>query len=117
MNIKSHGRRVAFTLFHTFYSSQETRIQDGYGNARRQSFDPVPIKLAKTNWIYLGLSLRELFFFGESFYSYCFLLYLLFTNFTFLKNQYMMVEYKGALDEISKTFRSLETWYENLTLI
>ena len=29
----------------------------------------------------------------------------------------MMVEYKGALDKISKTFRSLETWYENLTLI
>ena len=46
--------------------------------------------------------------------SFC---YLLFTNFTFLKNQYMMVEYKGALDEISKTFRSVETWYDNLTLI
>ena len=29
----------------------------------------------------------------------------------------MMVEYKGTLDEISKTFRSVETWYDNLTLI
>ena len=26
-------------------------------------------------------------------------------NFTFLKNQYTMVEYKGTLDVISKTFR------------
>ena len=31
--------------------------------------------------------------------------HLLFMNFTFLKNQYTMVEYKGALDVISKTFR------------
>ena len=34
-------------------------------------------------------------------------------NFTFLKNQYTMVEYKGALDVISKTFRSVGAWYEN----
>ena len=25
----------------------------------------------------------------------------------------MMVEYKGALDVISKTFRSVGAWYEN----
>ena len=38
--------------------------------------------------------------------SFC---YFLLTNFTFLKKQYTMVEYKGALDVISKTFRSVGT--------
>ena len=28
---------------------------EGYGNARREHFDPVHTKLAKTNWIYLEL--------------------------------------------------------------
>ena len=62
MNVKSHGGREAFTLFHSFQSPQETGIQDGYGNARRQSFDSVRIKLAKTNWISLRLSLRDFSF-------------------------------------------------------
>ena len=35
-------------------------------------------------------------------------------NFTFLKDQSTMVEYKGALDVISKTFKSVGAWYENL---
>ena len=102
---------------HSFRSSQEARIQDGYGNARCQSF--VPIKLAKTNWIYLGLSLRVFFFFfsvNRFIFSVSFCYFLL-TNFTFLKKQYTMVEYKGALDVISKTFRSVGTWYEYLTFI
>ena len=38
--------------------------------------------------------------------SFC---YFLLTNFTFLKKQYTMVEYQGALDVISKTFRSVGT--------
>ena len=46
--------------------------------------------------------------------SFC---YFLLTNFIFLKKQYTMVEYKGALDVISKTFRSVGTWYENLIFI
>ena len=40
---QSSWGRVAFTLFRSLYSSQETRIQDGYENARREIFDPVPI--------------------------------------------------------------------------
>ena len=87
MNIKSHGGGVALTLFHSFHYSQETGIQDGYGNARRQSFDSVRIKLAKTNCMYLGLSLRDFSswrgancsFFTVSFF------YLLFMNFSFIK--------------------------------
>ena len=64
----------------------------------------VRMKLAKTNWMYLELSLRKsrllnLFVFTV---SCC---YLLFIHFTFLKNQYTIVENKGALDVISKTFR------------
>ena len=97
--------RVAFTLFHSFHSSWDTRIQDGYWNARRESFDPVPIKLAKANWIYQKLSLsNKILLLNRSVFtvSCC---HLLFMNFTFLKNQYTMVEYKGALDVISKTFR------------
>ena len=77
---------------------------EGYGNAWRERFDPVRKKLAKTNWIYLELSLRKslllnLFVFTV---SCC---YLLFIHFTFLKNQYTIVENKGALDVISKTLR------------
>ena len=73
--------------------------------------DPVPIKLAKTSWMYLGLSLRDLLFIlvNRSIFTVS-LCYLLFNNFTFLKNQYTMVEYKGVLDVISKTFRSGGTW-------
>ena len=37
------------------------------------------------------------------------LCYLLFNNFTFLKDQYTMVEYNGVLDVISETFRSVGT--------
>ena len=64
----------------------------------------VRMKLAKTNWMYLDLSLRKslllnLFVFTVS----CF--YLSFIHFIFLKNQYTIVENKGALDVISKTFR------------
>ena len=77
---------------------------EGYGNAWRERFDPVRMKLAKTNWMYLELSLRKslllnLFVFTV---SCC---YLLFIHFTFLKNQYTIVENEGALDVISKTFR------------
>ena len=55
----------------------------------------VRMKLAKTNWMYLELSLRKssllnLFVFTV---SCC---YLLFIHFTFLKNQYTIVENKGA---------------------
>ena len=78
-------------------------------------FDSLPINLSKTKRIYLGLSLRDFLFLVNVFFfltvSFC---YLLFMNFTFLKNQYTMVEYKGALDVISKTFRSVGAWYENL---
>ena len=42
-------RESSFQPLSLFHSSQETRIQDGYGNARCQSLDPVPIKLAKTS--------------------------------------------------------------------
>ena len=68
---------------------------EGYGNAWRERFDPVRMKLAKTNWMYLELSLRKsrllnLFVFTV---SCC---YLLFIHFTFLKNQYTIVENKGA---------------------
>ena len=77
---------------------------EGYGNVWRERFDPVHMKFAKTNSMYLELSLRKslllnLFVFTV---SCC---YLLFIHFTILKNQYTIVENKGALDVISKTFR------------
>ena len=68
-------RESSFQPLSLFHSSQETRIQDGYGNARCQSLDPVPIKLAKnqlnTSW---AVSTRFIIYFGESFYFYCFLM-------------------------------------------
>ena len=70
MNVKFHGGREVFTLFHSFHSSQETGIQDGYGNARRQSFDSVRIKLAKTNWISLRLCLRDFSFRGSKLFLF-----------------------------------------------
>ena len=79
MNIKSHGGRVAFTFFHSFHSSHETQIQDGCGKAWRQSFDPVPIKLAKSDWIYLGSQS----FFRKSLYFYVSFCNLLFISFTY----------------------------------
>ena len=109
MNIKSHVGRVAFSLFHYFIplKKHESKMVMATHGAK----DPVPIKLAKTSWIYLGLSLRDLFFISvnRSIFTVS-LCYLLFNNFTFLKNQYTMVEYKGVLDVISKTFRSGGTW-------
>ena len=67
----------------------------------------VRMKLAKTNWMYLELSLRKslllnLFVFTV---SCC---YLLFIHFTFLKNQYTIIENIGALDVISKTSGKLD---------
>ena len=68
---------------------------EGYGNAWRERFDPVRMKLAKTNWMYLELSLRKSLLLNLFVYtvSCC---YLLFIHFTFLKNQYTIVENKGA---------------------
>ena len=108
VNIKSHGGRVAFALFHSFHPSQETQIQDGDGNARRESFDPVPIKLAKNQSNILGVASTKVSF-DKLFCTYCFLLLLIVHEFYFLKNQHTIVEYKGALDASSKTFRSVET--------
>ena len=81
-----------------FFSQHE-----GYGNAWRERFNPVRMKSAKTNWIYLELSLRKSLLLNVFVFtvSCC---YLLFIDFTFLKNQYTMVEYKGSLDMISKSF-------------
>ena len=68
---------------------------EGYGNAWRERFDPVRMNLAKTNWMYLELSLRKSLLLNLFVYtvSCC---YLLFIHFTFLKNQYTIVENKGA---------------------
>ena len=52
--------------------------------------------------------------FDKLFCIYCLLLLFIVHEFYFLKNQQTIVEYKGALDAISKTFRSIETWHENL---
>ena len=51
--------------------------------------------------------------FDKLFCIYCFLLLFIVHKFYFLKNQQTIVEYKGALDAISETFRSIETWHEN----
>ena len=52
-------------------------------------------------------------YFDKLFCIYCFLLLFIVHEFYFLKNQQTIVEYKGALDAISETFRSIETWHEN----
>ena len=49
MDAKKRPRKPYFQPLSLFHSSQQTGIQDGYGNARCQSLDPVPIKLAKTS--------------------------------------------------------------------
>ena len=83
INIKSHGGRVTFALFHSFHPSQETQIEDGDGNARRESFDPVPIKLAKNQSNISGVAPTKVSF-DKLFCIYCFLLLFIVHEFYFI---------------------------------
>ena len=98
----------SFCPLSLFPSLSRNKIQDGDRNARRESFDPVPLKLAKNQSNILGVASTKVSF-DKLFCTYCFLLLFIVHEFYFLKNQHTIVEYKGALDASSKTFRSVET--------
>ena len=52
----------SFCPLSLFPSLSRNKIQDGDGNARRESFDPVPIKLAKNQSNILGVASTKVSF-------------------------------------------------------
>ena len=64
----------------------------------------MPIKFAKNQLNISGAVSKQVCLLNCAVFTVC-CCYSFFLNFTFLKNQYTMVEYKSALDVISKTFR------------